>query len=146
MKQGVNQSIIKTVEWAWKCCMKCETNDLVLLHGNIHFTETPRIYMCILNFCTPLSCNSSLKSHRGSQHRCSVKKLVLKILPYSWENTCVFNKVASLHNFLKKTCKWFFLKPQVRKHASYVCFHKLILATSNLEGQNSMCIFTSGPA
>ena len=42
------------VERAWKCCMKCETNGPVLLHRNIHFTETPHIYICILNFRTPL--------------------------------------------------------------------------------------------
>ena len=111
--------------------MKCETNDPVLLHGNIHFSETPHIFICILNFRTPLSCNSSLKSHRSGHHRCSTKMLFLKILQYSQESTCVFNKVADLHNFLKtyykikrKTCQWFFLKPRVRKHANYVCFHK----------------------
>ena len=41
--------------------MKCETNGPVLLHRNIHFTEAPHIYICILNFRTPLPCNSSLK-------------------------------------------------------------------------------------
>ena len=46
------------VEWAWKCCMKCETNGPVLLHRKIF---EPHIYICILNFCTPLPCNSSLK-------------------------------------------------------------------------------------
>ena len=50
------------VEWSWKCCIKCETNSPVLLHRNIHFTEAPHIYICILNFRTPLLCNSSLKS------------------------------------------------------------------------------------
>ena len=50
------------VEWSWKCCIKCETNGPVLLHRNIHFTETPHIYICILNFRTPLFCNSWLKS------------------------------------------------------------------------------------
>ena len=49
------------VEWAWKYCIKWETNGPVLLHRNIHFTETPHIYICILNFHTPLPCNSSLK-------------------------------------------------------------------------------------
>ena len=82
-----------------------------------------------------------LKCHRSSHHRCSAKKLFLKILQYSQENTCFFNKVAGLHNFFryllqnysnKKTCKWFFVKPQARKHANDVCFHKLILATSNM--------------
>ena len=89
------------VKWCWKCCMKCQTNDPVLLHENIHFSETPYIYIWILNFCTPLSCNSSLKSHRSSHHRCSTKKLLLKIFQYPQENTCVFNKVAGLHNFLE---------------------------------------------
>ena len=41
--------------------MKCETNGPVLLHRNIHFTKTPHIYICILNFRTLLPCNSSLK-------------------------------------------------------------------------------------
>ena len=41
--------------------MKCERNDSVLLHRNIHFTETPHMCIYILNFCTPLRCNSSLK-------------------------------------------------------------------------------------
>ena len=50
------------VEWSWKCCIKCETNGPVLLHRNIHFTETPHIYICIQNFRTPLPCNCSLKS------------------------------------------------------------------------------------
>ena len=49
MKPGANRST-----WAWKCCMKCETNCPVLFHRNIHFTETPHIYICILSFRTPL--------------------------------------------------------------------------------------------
>ena len=48
------------VQWAWKCYMKCKTNGPVLLHRNIHFTKTPHIYICLLNFRTPLPCNSSL--------------------------------------------------------------------------------------
>ena len=86
--------------------MKCQTNDTVLLHENIHFSETPYIYICILNFCTPLSCNSSIKSHRSSHYRCSTKKLLLKIFQYPQENTCVFNKAAN-----------------------YACFHKLTILT-----------------
>ena len=124
------------VKWCWKCCMKCQTNDTVLLHENIHFSETPYIYICILNFCTPLSCNSSIKSHRSSHYMCSTKKLLLKIFQYPQENTCVFNKAAGLHNFLvtyykikKKTCEWLFLKPRTRKHANYACFHKLTILT-----------------
>ena len=83
-----------------------------------------------------------LKCQRSSHHRCSAKKLFLKISQYSQENTCFFNKVTGLHIFLdiyllqnysnKKTCKWFFVKPTAQKHANYVCFHKLILATSNM--------------
>ena len=53
------------------------------------------------------------------------KKLFLKILWYSQEKACVFDKVAGLHNFLetyykikKKTCKWFFLKLWAQKHAN----------------------------
>ena len=39
------------------------------------------------------------------------------------------------------------MKPQAQKHANYVCFHKLILATSNMaEGRNSICIFPVGRA
>ena len=49
------------VEWAGKYCMKCETNGPVLLHRNIHVTETLHIYICILNFRTPLPCNFSVK-------------------------------------------------------------------------------------
>ena len=49
------------VEWGWKCCMKCKANSPVLLHRNIQFTETPHIYICTLNFHTPLPCNSSIK-------------------------------------------------------------------------------------
>ena len=119
--------------------MKWETNDPVLLHGNIHFSETPHIYICILNFRTPLSCNSSFKSHRSSHRKCSTKNLFVEILQFSQENTCVFNKVVRLHNFLetyykikKKTCEWFFLKLRARKHVYYVFFHKFILATSNM--------------
>ena len=41
--------------------MTCERNGPVLLHRNIPFTETPHMYIYILNFCTPLCCNSSLK-------------------------------------------------------------------------------------
>ena len=36
------------------------------------------IYIYLLNICTPLSCNSSLKSHRSSHQRCSLKRIVLK--------------------------------------------------------------------
>ena len=86
-----------------------------------------------------VSCNSSLKSHRSCHHRCSTKNLFLKILQNSQENTCVFNKVAVPHIFLetyykikKNPCKLFFLKPWAWKHANYVCFHKLIHATSNM--------------
>ena len=61
IKPGVNRSNMKTVKRASKCCMKCETNGRVLLHRNIHFTETPHSYICILNFHTPLPCNPSLK-------------------------------------------------------------------------------------
>ena len=71
---------------------------------------------------------------------CSTKKLFLKISQYSQVNTCEFNKVVGLHNFSetyykikKKTWEWFFLKPRARKHAYYVCFHKLILATRNMD-------------
>ena len=125
----------------------------MLLHGNIHFSETPQIYICMLNFRAPLPCNSSLKSHRSRHFRCSTIKLFLKISQYSQENTCVFNKVAGLQNVLKtyyeikkKTCEWFFLKPRAREHANYVHFHKSISATSNMgeEGANSMCIFAAG--
>ena len=125
----------------------------MLLHGNIHFSETPQIYICMLNFRAPLPCNSSLKSHRSSHLRCSTIKLFLKISQYSQENTCVFNKVAGLQNVLKtyyetkkKTCEWFFLKPRAREHANYVHFHKSISAASNMgeEGANSMCIFAAG--
>ena len=119
--------------------MKCETNDPVLLDGNLHFSETPHIYICILNFRTPLSCNCSFKSHRSSHRKCSTKKLFLEILQYSQESICVLNKAAGLHNFLetyykikKNTCEQFFLKLRARKHAYYVFFHKLILATSNM--------------
>ena len=39
------------------------------------------------------------------------------------------------------------MKPRERKHANYVCFHKLILATSNVAKlRNSMCIFAVGRA
>ena len=141
MKQEVNQSNIKIVlnETENVAGNPKQTTNPVLLHGNIHFSETPHIYKCMLNFCTLLSCNSLLKSHRSSHHRCSTKKLFLKFFQYSQANTCFFNKVAGLHNFLetyyrikKKTCKWFFLKPHARKHANYACFHKLIFATSNM--------------
>ena len=33
------------VEWGWKYCVKCKTNDSVLLHGNILFSEVPHIYI-----------------------------------------------------------------------------------------------------
>ena len=49
------------VVWARKCCMICETNGPMLLHRNIHFTKTPHIYICILNFRATLPSNSSLK-------------------------------------------------------------------------------------
>ena len=39
------------------------------------------------------------------------------------------------------------MKPRARKHANYVCFHKLILATSNTaEGAKQLCIFGVGRA
>ena len=41
--------------------MECETNSPVWLYRNIHFTETPHIYICTPNFRTPLPWNSSLK-------------------------------------------------------------------------------------
>ena len=92
------------IEWTWKCCMKCKTNDSVaaweytFLWGTTYLHIWIHIY--ILNFCTPLSCNSSLKSHKSSHHRCFTKKVFLKILQYSQQNISVFNKVAGLHNFL----------------------------------------------
>ena len=49
------------VEWAWKCCVKCEINVPVLLHWNIHFSETPHICIRIPDFRATLPCNSSLK-------------------------------------------------------------------------------------
>ena len=36
------------------------------------------IYIYLQNFCTPLSCNSSLKSHRSNHKRCSIRKSVIK--------------------------------------------------------------------
>ena len=94
-----------------------------------------------------LSCNSSIKSHRSSRHRCSTKKLFLKTSQYSQKKACDFNKVAGLHNFLetyyktkKKTCEWFFLKPPAQKHANYVYFHRLIFATSNMIEGEKQCV------
>ena len=65
--------------------------------------------------------------------------MFLTIRQYSQGNTCVFNIVTGLHNFLEnqdkiknKTCKWFLQNAIARRHANYVCFHKLILATSNM--------------
>ena len=52
------------------------------------------------NCCSFCQADICLKSHRSSHHRCSAKKLLLKILQYSQENTSFFNKVAGLHNFL----------------------------------------------
>ena len=64
----------------------------LLPQENTHFSETPRIKQCFLSwlpyqylYCTPLSCNSSVKSHRCSCRcdsliqRCSLKKLFLNI-------------------------------------------------------------------
>ena len=93
------------VEWAWKCCMKCKTNNPVLLHWNINFSDTQHIYKCILIFCTPLSCNSSLKSHRSSHHRCSTKKLLLKISQYSQETPLSLIKLHVFIIFLKPITK-----------------------------------------
>ena len=118
MKQEVNQSNIKIVlnETENVAGNAKQTTNPVMLHGNIHFSETTHIYKCILNFCTLLSCNFLLKSHRSSHHRCSTKKLFLKIFQYSQENTCVFNLLQTYletyYRIKKKTYKWFFLKPQ----------------------------------
>ena len=74
-----------------------ETDDLVEVAGKQTFLETPGvkrcffrlinlltfISICLLNFCTPLSCNSLLEIQRSSYQcdsliqRCSLKKLFL---------------------------------------------------------------------
>ena len=79
-----------------------ETDDLVEVAGKQTFLETPGvkrcffrlinlltfISICLLNFCTPLSCNSLLEIQRSSYQcdsliqRCSLKKLFLNILQY----------------------------------------------------------------
>ena len=65
--------------------------------------------------------------------------MFLTIRQYSQGNTCVFNIVTGLHIFLEnydkiknKTCKWLLQKAVARRDAYYVCFHKLIFATSNM--------------
>ena len=91
------------VEWAWKCCIKCETNGPVLLHRNIHFTETPHIYICILNFRTPLPpCNSSLKSRflLGQLNDDSAAKFIWTcafLFVYSLPGKIFFFKIAKLN-------------------------------------------------
>ena len=71
------------------------------------------------------------------------KKVVPKnfvIFTGKLQENSFFNKVSGLHNFLDtyykitviRTCEWFFVKPRARKHVNYVCFHKLILAASNM--------------
>ena len=88
------------VEWTWKCCMKCRTNDSVaaweytFLWGTTYLHIWIHIY--ILNFCTPLSCNSSLKSHRSSHHRCKnlyLYKLYLQKVP-KWSQIFIFLFIA----------------------------------------------------
>ena len=96
IKQRVNQSNIKIVlnepenakQMSQCCCM------------GTYISKTPHMHMYNeFPYYTMVSCNSSLKSHRSCHHRCSTKKLFLKILQNSRENTCVFNKVASSSSY-----------------------------------------------
>ena len=100
MKQGLNQSNMQIVlseaeNIAWNakqmtqcCCTGIYLWGTTYLHIWIH------IY--ILNFCTPLSCNSSLKSHRSSHHRCKnlyLYKLYLQKVP-KWSQIFIFLFIA----------------------------------------------------
>ena len=97
-----------------------------------------------------------LKCHRSSHHRCSAKKLFLKILQYSQENTCFFNKVAGLHNFLDTYYKITVIRKLTNgslwnhEHKSmqimYVFINQFLQQATWLKGRNSMCIFAVGQA
>ena len=59
-------------------------------------------------------------SFKSSHQRCSVKKVILKILQISMENTCAgvfFNKVAGLQvcNFIKKILRHMYFPVKVAK-------------------------------
>ena len=74
--------------WMWwiSRTLLRETDDLVVAAGKQAFFEAPgvkRCFLCLLIFCTPLSCDSLLdiQRSRGVQG-CSLKKLFLNILQY----------------------------------------------------------------
>ena len=86
--------------------------------------------------------------------RCAAKKLFQKILQYSQENTCFFNKVAGLHNFLDTYYKITVIRKLTNgslwnhEHKSmqimYVFINQFLQQATWLKGQNSMCIFAVG--
>ena len=58
------------------------------------------LYIYLLNFHTPFSCNSLLKSHRSSHQRCSIK-LFLKLVCYFLSNFYLFTKWQHFKNYEK---------------------------------------------
>ena len=97
-----------------------------------------------------------LKCHRSSDHRCFAKKLLLKILQYSQENTCFFNKVAGLHNFLDTYYKITVIRKLANgslwkhEHESMqklcVFINYFLQQATWLKRRNSTCIFAVGRA
>ena len=71
------------------------------------------ISICLLNFCTPLSCNSLLEIQRNSYQcnsliqSCSLKKLFLNISQYQPVLLIIFQAFRSAQVFSCEYCKFF---------------------------------------